>query len=800
MVIVTRMTISIFNFKSIERQFLTIGKDHLILIDGQNGAGKSTVYDAIEWCLYGIRIQTKNKNTYAPIDAVHTRTRVEMEMFDMTIVRRKDPNDLSVTKYNVTYMDDSAQAIIVSTLGSHKVWRATSYLKQKKMHELITGSESDKQQLIYELTFGDDSIIDNNPEYFMNRFRQAIDSEKQCYMKIEAVRNDKINQLNRLSTNLETSVSKTCERDSSDIETSIETLDKNISLNMQILEREEDSYKAMIIASKEKQVVQEDIAEMDMLLSSLPPPIPGAPDTSEIDKVEGYIGCIENIQRINDKLITYDKIDEVQPLYGLIHESYRSGLGNIRLCNVRDVVMTAMIADDERAEAIAHNIQIEKQLKNAYDVSVKRELMSIKIDKWRNYQTAIEAIPDKPDANRSLVTASIASIRKSLTEITCPSCNTSLIMNNNGTLVPGTCTDRTVMETRLVKFIKLMERLDKYDESVKIADALSCAPFHEKLPDEIDVSQLKPRCVPPPPRVNTDRFDNVTLMTSISTDVILTVSNAMKILSQSDIVSALRAELEELKKKKGDRSLPDLRSSLIDLRNTRDRYAAQEVKRETYQNRLSILTDRMLSLPVIGEDNEWTVASIRDSIKTMNIRVRGMYKALDIAKTREDVISRNVHLDNIAKKVIKLEDCLRVAEVTSSDSMSDIISSIESQTNAILADVMDVDNMIVRMKMGKIRRNKASLDISVIHKGIEYTNLSDLSGGEETLLSLSLLLGMGNTADVGFIMLDEALNSLSESMLEKCMTMIERHATNKTVLNVLHLCNKSAYDRVITIE
>ena len=156
-----RMTVE--HFKCWEHMELLAEPGKITLIKGSSGGGKTTIFKAIEWALYGaIRSVT-------PKHLDKAKTQVVLSFPFMTIDRRKNPPRLYVTDHGQSYEDKVAQALINESFGSPEVWRASCYVFQKKPNAFIEVSNAGKMDLLNSIAFHD-----QDPAAFVSRIDQAL--------------------------------------------------------------------------------------------------------------------------------------------------------------------------------------------------------------------------------------------------------------------------------------------------------------------------------------------------------------------------------------------------------------------------------------------------------------------------------------------------------------------------------------------------------------------------------------------------------------------------------------------------
>ena len=143
------MKLTLKNFKCYdERTF--IFQEGITLIKGDSGCGKSTIFDAISWVLYGL------PKTVVPLHDKNKKTSVIFEFEGILFQRSKKPELLQITVSNDVLVDDIAQHYINEHFGPYHVWKSCSYLSQFSRNSLISLSSSERFNILYYLAFGTD--------------------------------------------------------------------------------------------------------------------------------------------------------------------------------------------------------------------------------------------------------------------------------------------------------------------------------------------------------------------------------------------------------------------------------------------------------------------------------------------------------------------------------------------------------------------------------------------------------------------------------------------------------------------
>jgi DNA repair exonuclease SbcCD ATPase subunit len=156
------MELELFNFRSWENAKFNFVDEGIALVSGSSGSGKSTIFYAIHFALYGKgkKIITQGKKTCF----------VTLEWKGLKIYRSRSPNRLIV---NDIYEGDVAQCIINETFNENFI--SKSFVQQKANKSFLNLSPSEK------LLFLEEEAIPNNvPELKQKVHSFLKEKENEC--------------------------------------------------------------------------------------------------------------------------------------------------------------------------------------------------------------------------------------------------------------------------------------------------------------------------------------------------------------------------------------------------------------------------------------------------------------------------------------------------------------------------------------------------------------------------------------------------------------------------------------------
>lgn len=133
------LTLIIDDYIQVKNRKIKI-KSGLTALRGDNGVGKTSTLNSIEWLLYGGNSPDGNK------------TSVSLRNGKVWIIKRiSKPKQLTLEVDGETYFDENAQDIINNTFGSKIIWNTISYLEQKKYCNFFSYSDNDKREFLSQI-------------------------------------------------------------------------------------------------------------------------------------------------------------------------------------------------------------------------------------------------------------------------------------------------------------------------------------------------------------------------------------------------------------------------------------------------------------------------------------------------------------------------------------------------------------------------------------------------------------------------------------------------------------------------
>lgn len=760
------------------------------IICGSSGKGKSTIFDAILWCLYGNMTGIKpHKYTKDKITGVI----LQFEELNNISIRRCVPNNLDIQLSNEQILSaDGAQGYINNIFGHKHLWVSSSYSIQGNRNLILTLSNAEKFQLLHELTYGYEAEKEENtPEHFLEKCDIAIDDLKSKIIlyqgKFIALRD-------------------AFQRKMALHDKSIKMWPSNGNVNTYIDER--NKLQVMVASMKKELISIKDIeSRRDILmgmikqLNSVEIPYSSSEVRVELDKLEK-----EHHQYEDNKIKweTYLLLNRKKKDLGSIPSDYKHKIDilNRELAVIREYKAKGIT--DVKTE----RDKLEKQLQSyEKDIILDKE--------WKNYQFLIgeykekynQYIKSKNEHDAYLLKVSglrkmlntdqyiknhmwwkdtfpsleftIENINAKISDYTliylsCPHCGKNVTYENKCLYAVHTPSiDVNKLKDILkfeIEYNNIQMQLSLIKEPTIIPEPNNFTLIEPSRPQGIkdprqQLEQLK--SLPDPP-AQTEEF----------------ILKELSFLQNGYEMDKITAQLQILG------AVEEPKESIYDILVQKRSQYEYALKNENLIKRRNELISTCPSLPEINSD------LLTKNIETIenNINIYSQY--IQIGHLMNELYEDQRCLQSLEKEMLSYsneENTLNMLRLLineiSTSSLEDTVKAINASTNSILKEIFEdpITIVISTHKQLKTRdKIKLEVNIKVYYKDGSYDGISKLSFGESDRISLALTIAISKLSTSPILLLDETMAYLNDNLIEKCIEMIKLHLPNKTILNIDH--------------
>lgn len=834
------MKLVLNNFRCFKELTLEFPENGTILLWGTSGIGKTTIFKAINFVLYGKEQKIVKHG--------EKKCKVELYFKDIVVIRTKVPNHLILKKNNGDeYADDPAQKEIEKIFG--KDFLLTSYMAQKGTESFFNLSNNEKSIFLQKLSLKDfdvesirrrtrdiikerkDKLLVNSTKYKMiKKEYDSIIPIKEPKLKID-LKGKSIDECVESDNKLKDKVKKTLKEKRIELD----TLNSNV---------EKISVNSVRIEEKDKLLIDLHV------------------------KLEEYV-IDENIEDFKEQLKIYNKCNlyytlkksckEVKNEYDKMLEDERKKLQE-EIDKTNNKINDIIILSDEELILIkkAYSIYEKIKLKSLRDFEHK--LKNIDILKKENViNNLTTSIKDNRDKLTSLQ-VKYEALKKNIKELQdaignkghskykCPKCSISIYIEGeclkeiteNIDDIKGTLKELLSKKEVYEKEIKILERDIKEDNNELVNIKIEYT-NNLKLKEELEgyITTLKDEKY-------LKYIDNLSKLKDIIDN---DVENKYKLKTYKEILDKCIKSISltvdvlphYLKKKRDDvillkKKYEEVKGELEDIDlETHDFYIGEieELKRkiENYEERVKSRDKIVKEIEKIKND----ISSLKKGIEGIDdieilknkiieikediikkeeteekLRLREgkllKYKDdIELYKKQVDIIER---LEEIKSEEDKLIRGLSVAELmfkkineAEGYSLQNTLDTINTDLEEFISNFFG-DNFTVRLdsfKESKDGDKKSSIEVIIMQDG-EQIPIDTLSGGEFDRLALALFLAFNKSSKSDIILLDECLASLHSELVEDIVELIKTKLSDKLVLFTLHQANTGIFDSIVDIE
>lgn len=812
------MKIYLKNFKCWTSKIITLEDNGIQLLSGESGKGKSSVLDALYFCLYG--------NMQKIITHGQKSCQVDIEYGDLKITRSRRPNRLVVVRNNEdsksseVLEDDIAQEFINQTFGHH--FSQTSYIKQNGFENFVFMSPTEK------LEFLEDSILKKfNVDSLKTRLQSHIKRLEQDINIKSGQYSTYLEILNKTSAPVYVEFPIKCNEKTRDL---IIKNERTKIHNFNILIKK---YTKKIAEAKEKlyknKTLEESINSSSIRIVEL---------NRQKEEYTSKLSSLKSDKYLQDLVSKVEKIDSYNR-HSKISQDLETELeiyNNKLKEEIYNATNSIKKVDKSQLSSMEETIE---SLKNKIKYLPRINEIRSDLDRIPTYHKN----PDPKEIDLLLQSNSVLQNKLDLYKktLTCPCCNIRLLYRESQLEKYKDdevfdCSDYTtqiennkIKIDKIKKDIKLKEKRDRLQQELSLLPTIYTSPSHpgsDTRPngagEQSDTRETQNVLIK---QLETAKSQYRQIMEIINENKrlrqLLESNNFPSLTRSRQIITTLREQLGKITK-------PD---SVVET------YNREQIKNEIYQIRLDMKLRKEYQDNVthIGQQLEKLTLVLEEaktqlsSEKIPNIVV--LEKKLEDYRQDIEMASKNV--DQIDKWATYTRDIGTYKELESKVGMLDrelaesrkeltlcqkfktsimqaetlsiqqFINTINSHVQIYLDHFFKTDQLLVKIDTEKQMKSNSKITKSQITLNMEYkgypVELTNLSGGELSRLNLAFVLALSEIFQSPILMLDECMSTLDPDNCFNVLQTIRENYKGKVVVMIHHQITEGLFDNVVNL-
>ena len=782
------MDLHIVGFRSINDKIYHFPSESIFLISGESGSGKSTIMNAIFWCLYGTLRNVRNFSSKT------SKCMVEISFQNYSIIRSKSPEELKYKSNDIILSDDEAQEKIYQLFGSKDLWLSSCYLSQNSRNNFLNSSSEMRLKILSEISF-----LNEDPSVIINKIEKVLSEKLKEFTNL----NDKLTtnfesyKKRRLAYNIKKS-DYLNEKDLINIKYDIEYDIKNLELKLLELEKLKSTYETFV---DRKQIIEKRLNEIELYDDF---------NEDDIQYINNKIEIIKKCKNLEKEL----ELKENKEL--LSDNSLISSPLNIEI--IKKINFRDDIQSKRSSICSSLNIDLSKdQIKKSLDkrnVLLKYQPILELIVKKQKIEDELEDIINKIDNinqkyniiySKHEIDEKLIYIENCKETLICPNCSTGL--KHIGTKL---ILDKNYKNENLVE---IKENIDISKQYLKFIEIKSELEVKNQELDEFLCKEQNLEEVIKYPLLNDNDKRKIEKEIFMIQDLLKTYEYELiednidiDIIKKGDKkykLEKIENEYKQLKEQCGDDSFDILLEKKKDIEIKIKTNNDNKSKKRVYEKDLNEINDKLkniddkqfediekISLDIENRRNSKKISESK--LEKWRIIEKFEEEKKEFEKTRDYLIELDKVIQNLSH--LKHISC-EIEHLT----MTNIIESINCTINDLLLMIFEqpINVEFSIYKQNKSNSNiKPSITLKILYKGFELDSLNCLSGGEADRVSLAITLALSKFSSCPFILLDEFASGLDVNTKEMVIKSIKTMNDNKTIICISHDTVEGIYDYV----
>ena len=741
------MRLKLKNFRCYVDKEFTIKDEGLVLLNGQTGKGKTTILEAIFFALYG--------DIRKPYTFGATSCRVELDIYNMKIIRTCRPNRLLVEFEESQYEDQEAQCLIDQQVMNMHEFLASSYIRQRSNCSIISMTPTEQVQFIKNIAFDVNTNvkIKNTIKDMIKDVQEDMVKEKNNVELFESQIKDLNDDETEIHDNPLKETEEQFEKDYKKINNHTKKLKEQKKMLEADLHNAEKRLNKQANEIKNKKTLEFEIKQLAKRLEK----IGSIEDEDHLNQREIKLDSLTQ-KRID--ILTYDKYLEEEQLFEDECADYFTNIKH----EIKELEKNLLSVKDYK--------KLEDEQKNFFIYDKLQKRVKVIQSEFSSIETLSKLLVYLEKHNSVII-------------FNCPSCDTRLRIEND-TLVESLEESIKIKNTQHYdKYINILKEYMNY-ENKEICDNQEALNNNVILTNQLKEKKemYNKKLLPQQLEQMKKNVENLK-MDEPKEDIDLIEKNIKKSESYIEEQWKLRGELSNTEK------------SLIQKKKKLENIAVEDVDtislRKNLQKTSNLLEDALAKL------------SEYDNMKYELSQYKAYVKYLENIKKWEDKMEKStkqlkIH-ENRYTSLLTLREKSNQAEILALDS---IVENINEHAKQYLDLMFSTDPIIVRVENYKQTKKdvKCKMNTFIQYRGSEYESIDQLSGGERQKCELAFELAVNAIMNSRILMLDECINNLDSQINTEILDILKQYTSEyeKLVLVVSHECVTGLFDHVYQLK
>lgn len=789
------MLVQLWNFRCYETFSVEIPENQIVRFEGDNGAGKSTIFEAFEFALYG------GLQEVYPDGKSGSNTMVILKFDDgLVVARSRNPNQFRVVYQEREWSEKAAEGIIQRLFGDKEVWKATSYVEQEtrcflfsennEVKKRILTSLSDSENVVKYMKDNDEDIKRTETErtQYFGRYTQSqyeLKLKYQEYVRFlyeKGLYNPTVHGQNIPGLDKEVS-----EADRLSLSEQV----KRLKVQLTVLNQDLIHYSQAVSS---KQTLEREVQTLTQNLASL--------KYEDLTKDEAELTELRKSRSlIESSLKQAESMEKIEKDMQQLRVSVNSNLRHVsqseldlltrahHLYNQDQQIAKSLGIELDREVVRVEIERINKELKEASDSSSMQPIYDQFVRLKTQFATLIQSEP----VEEGLIekeTEKLNSMRRSQDVQKCPCCSVNLRVLN-GKIVPAD--SEPISQNEINTQAALLSDLQRRDQAVKYRAKLETelnllqvrvGDWKPKSFNLLDLnrrlSELRKIIFAEKPEADLQEVQRCFQNSGLSLKLASLEKGYIKPEKDS---SSLRTEIQQL-----DFKIRSLETKVNNQRGQNATFLAVQEQKKRAEAQIANLTIPQDPSDKIKElNNELSTLSCEEERQT---KVSEVFRLNKIKLELEAIINQ---LDRDKTDWLVIRQALVQAELK-------MLTKILEQVNRVVDDIIpyffpgeDIDIKI-------IMESKGGVGVE-IKRGSIVKKFKRLSGGEKDKVALVIFIAFCRLGPGKVVMLDESFSFVDMKMREVVVSCIrEKVVSKKSVMIVSHGDIGGFYDHVIELS